>query len=602
MLPVGEEKIPLRESLGRVSSRPVFATISSPPLKVSAMDGFALSYSQTISATEVNPVCVENYALVNTGFPIPEGFDAVLPKEEAFFESDKLKVLRSLKPGENVRYPGESFLRGELLLESCRKVGFQEVQLLAASGISELWVWKKPKILFIPVGDELAKVGENLEGKLAYESNSFLVESLVHSWGGDPEIQDILPDDYNVLLEAVEEGVQRSDVLIVGAGSSKGEKDYTRKVISKLGKIIVEGISCKPGKPLILGEISGKPVVGLPGYPVSAWVGLEFFVRPLISAFLKIDPPEPERLNAVLSRGLASSQGTEEIIRVRLGKVSGRWIAVSLPRGAGNISSLGKADGYISIPQGVIELERGAKVEVCLFRKKSELEKTLLFVGSHDLLLDILADELKRRSPCFRFVSIHVGSLGGLFALKNREAHLSGMHLFDEETGEYNIPFIKRHLPGEEVEVIDFVYREQGLILPKGNPKGIRGIADLARKDIRFVNRQRGSGTRVLLDYLLKREGISPSSINGYEDEELTHLGVAMRVASGNADVGMGIYAAARIMDLDFIPLFEEKYDLITLREHLDLPQMRAFLDILDDPSFKERALSLGGYRWGGEN
>lgn len=585
--------------MGRVSSRPVFATISSPPVRISAMDGFAVISSQTIGATEVNPICVESYAIVNTGFPVPEGFDAVLPKEEAFFEGERLKLLRSLKPGENVRYPGESFSKGELLLESCRKIGFQEVQLLAASGISEIWVWKKPRVLFIPVGDELAKVGEELKDKLAYDSNSFLVESLIRSWGGNPEIKDILPDDYEPLFKAVREGIRESDILIIGAGSSKGERDYTRGVISQLGRIIVEGIASKPGKPLILGEIEGKPVIGLPGYPVSAWVGLEFFVRPLLFAFLRCVPEEPACLKAVLSRGLASSQGSEEIVRVRVGKVSGRWVAVSLPRGAGNVSSLGKADGYISVPRGVIELERGASVEVFLLRSKLELENTLLFVGSHDLLLDILADEIKRRFPRFRFVSVHVGSMGGLFALRNREAHISGTHLFDEGTQEYNIPFIRRHLSGEKVEVISFVYREQGLILPKGNPKGIKGIADLVRDDIRFVNRQRGSGTRVLLDYLLKCEGISPSGIRGYEDEELTHLGVAMRVASGNADVGIGIYSAARVMDLDFIPLFEEKYDLITLEEHLDLPQMKALFEVLDDPSFRERALSLGGYKWG---
>ncbi len=586
------------DAVGRVTSRPIFATISSPSVKVSGMDGFALRSSQTNGATEVNPISLDDYMPVNTGFPVPDKYDAVLLKEEALFDGNKLKLLRSIRAGENIRFPGENFSQGELLLESSRRIGFQEVQLLAASGISEVWVWKKPKICFIPVGDELAALGENLKGKLAYESNSFMLKALVEDWGGEVIIHKILPDNFEIVLEALLEEIEKNDLVIIGAGSSKGNRDFTADVISKVGKVIVDGIACRPGKPLILGKVKGKPVIGLPGYPVSAWVGLYFFVNPLIAAFLKTAPRELDRMKMYLSKGIVSVQGIEEIIRVRVGKVSGRWVAVSLPRGAGNISSLGKADGFILVPREVIEIERGSEVEVHLFREKSELEGTLLFIGSHDLLLDLIADEIRKGFPRFRFVSAHVGSLGGLFALKNREAHLSGIHLFDEVTESYNTPFIEKHLTGENVEVLKFVYREQGLMVRPGNPKKIRGLSDLRREDILFVNRQRGSGTRILLDYLLRKEGISPSEIRGYDDEEFTHLGVAMRIASGNADVGMGIYAAAKIMGLDFIPLFEEEYDLVTLKEYIDLPQFKAICQILDSPSFKERALSLGGYKW----
>lgn len=562
------------------------------------MDGFALKSSQTIGASEVNPILIDDYVVVNTGFPIPSEYDAVLIKEEALFDGNKLKLLRSVKAGENIRFPGENFSKGELLLESCRRIGFQELQMIAASGIERVWVWKKPKVCFIPIGSELCPIGEELKGRLAYESNSFTIRALINEWGGIPVIHPIVPDDYETVLNVLAEKIKENDIAIVGAGSSKGERDFTADVISALGEVIVDGIACRPGKPLILGKVDDKPVIGLPGYPVSAWVGLQFFVNPLISAYLGLAPKVPDKIKAYLSRGIVSTQGIEEIIRVRVGKVAGKWIAVSLPRGAGNISSLGKADGYISIPREVIELERGAEIEVNLLRERSELEGTLLFIGSHDLLLDLIADEVRKRFPQFRFVSVHVGSLGGLFALKNREAHISGIHLFDERSGKYNIPFIEKHLRGEEVEIFKLVYREQGLMVKRGNPKGIKGLADLKRKDLIFVNRQRGSGTRILLDYLLKREGISPLDIRGYDDEEFTHLGVAMRVASGAADVGIGIFSAAKIFDLDFIPLFEEEYDLITLREHRDLPQLKVLLQILDDPSFKERVLSLGGYKW----
>ncbi|MCS7233823.1 MAG: molybdopterin biosynthesis protein [Synergistetes bacterium] len=596
--PIGEEKISLKEALGRVTSRAVFATISSPPLKLSGMDGFALRSCQTVKATENNPVIIDDYIPVNTGFPITQEYDAVLPKEEALFEGTSLKILRSLRTGENIRFPGESFSQGELLLESCRRIGFQELQLIAASGINELWVWKKPKVCFIPVGNELAPIGEELKNRLAYESNSLMLEALIKEWGGDVVVKDILHDDYEEILNSLRREIDSYDIVIIGAGSSKGEKDFTAEVIAALGEIVVEGIACKPGKPLILGKVKEKPVVGLPGYPVSAWVGLNFFVNPLISAYLGVPPFRPDKIEAYLSKGLVSTEGIEEVIRVRLGKVSGRWVAVTLPRGAGNISSLGKADGYALIPRNVIELERGSKIEVNLLRKREELEGTILFIGSHDLSLDIISDEISKLYPGFRFVSVHIGSLGGLFALKNREAHISGIHLFDDKAEKYNIPYIEKHLTGEAVEIIKFLYREQGLMVKPGNPKRIKSLLDLTREDIVFVNRQRGSGTRILFDYLLKKEGISSSSIKGYDDEEFTHLGVAIRVASGNADVGIGIYSAAKILGLDFIPLFEEEYDLITLKEHLVLPQVRILLDILDSPSFKNRVLSLGGYRW----
>ncbi|MDK2871925.1 MAG: molybdopterin molybdotransferase [bacterium] len=588
----------MRNAVGRVTSRPVFATISSPSIKLSGMDGFAIKSSTTIGATEVKPVLIEDYFPVNTGFPVPQEYDAVLLKEEALFEGSKLKVLRSLRSGENIRFPGENFSQGELLVESCRRLTFQELQMLAASGISEVWVWKKPKVCFIPVGDELALVGKDLDGKLAYESNSFILQPLIEEWGGDVVVKEIVPDDYDVLFNTLKAESENYDLLIVGAGSSKGGRDFTADVISALGEVIVDGIACRPGKPLILGKIKNKPVIGLPGYPVSAWVALTFFVYPLICKYLGLYPSSPEKIEACISKGIVSTEGIEEVIRVRLAKISERWIAVALPRGAGNISSLGKADGYIVIPRDVIELERGARVEVNLLKKRETLEKTILFIGSHDLILDLLADEVAKNYPELRFVPVHVGSLGGLFALKNREAHISGIHLFDEKTGIYNIPFIERHLAGEKVEVIKLVYREQGLMIRPGNPKGVKGLSDLVREDITFVNRQRGSGTRILLDYLLKREGIIPSSIKGYEDEEFTHLSVAIRVASGSADVGMGIYAAAKAMGLDFIPLFEEEYDLVTLKEYLDLPFLKALLSIIDSETFKNRVLSLGGYRW----
>jgi putative molybdopterin biosynthesis protein len=385
--------------------------------------------------------------------------------------------------------------------------------------------------------------------------------------------------------------------VVVNAGASAGSEDFTVDAIQELGEVIMHGVSIRPGKPVILGQVDRKPVVGIPGYPVSAYITFELFVKPLICRMLGLEPADPERMHAKISRQVASPPGQEEFLRVKVGKVGEHLTATPISRGAGVLMSLVRADGFVRIPAMSEGLGAGAPVEVELLRTKEEIEHTVVCIGSHDNTLDLLANIFRRRYPRFSISSAHVGSMGGLMAIHRGDAHISGTHLLDEETGEYNIPFIRRMLPEKKVALVNLVYREQGLIVKMGNPRGIQGFKDLTRPDVAFVNRQAGSGTRLLTDKCMREQGISAGEVRGYEREEYTHMAVASAVLSGLADTGLGILASARALDLDFIPVAKERYDLAIPAEFLDTEMIQCLLDVIQhDAEFRETVLSLGGY------
>jgi putative molybdopterin biosynthesis protein len=347
---------------------------------------------------------------------------------------------------------------------------------------------------------------------------------------------------------------------------------------------------------VVLGVIGGKPVLGLPGYPVATALTAELFLKPLVYRLLGTIPPERPRMQAAITRKVLSPMGQDEFMRVKLGKVGDKTVATPLSRGAGVIMSLVRADALVRIPRFAQGLQAGEEVEAELLRRPEEVERTIVAIGSHDLTLDVLANLLRRTSPDLTFASSNVGSLGGLLALKRGEAHLAGCHLLDEETGEYNVPYIERVLPGEEIVLLNLVYREQGLMVKKGNPRGIHTLEDLLRDDVSFINRQRGSGTRVLLDYEMKQRGLDPTQISGYEREEFTHTAVAAAVDSGTADVGLGILAAARALKLDFVPLLKERYDLAVPKAFFESPLLQALIETINSKEFKAQVDSLGGY------
>ena len=594
------EYIDVRHALNRITGEIIRAKRSSPHYPASAMDGYAVRAKDTFGASEREPKWLEwqTQAIeVDTGDPLPEGMDAVIMLEEVLEKSERGILIQSpVVPWKHVRSVGEDMVEGEVILTVNHRIRPQDQGALLAAGILELPVRCKPKVGILPTGDEIRVPGTPLERGEIVDSNSTVLASLVEEWGGESKIWPITQDRPEELEEALLAMAKTQDILVFIAGSSQGRDDYTAKIIAKYGEVYLHGAAIKPGKPVILGEIQGKPAFGIPGYPVSAYITAQLFLEPWVKHLLGLQKGIPPTVQAVLAKKVYSGLGSDEFVRVRLGKVAKGWIATPVSRGAGVTMSMVRADGILCIPRFHEGYQEGETVTVELLRSLEELEETLVAIGSHDLTMDVLSSHIKARGGYGSIASAHVGSLGGLLALRKGEAHLAGVHLLDPETGEYNISYIKRFLPGKDIALMNLVYRTQGLMVAQGNPKNIRTLEDLVRPGIRFINRQGGSGTRVLLDYLLKQKGINPEAIDGYSREEFTHLNVAVAIASGSADVGLGIQSAAEALGLDFIPIGEERYDLAIPREYLGEPKMQTLMEVVNSAEFKEEVLKLGGY------
>jgi putative molybdopterin biosynthesis protein len=594
------ETVPLDAALGRVTAAPVWARISAPHYHGAAMDGVAVRAADTFGASETTPVRLRlgsQAVWVDTGDPIPPDFNAVVMLEELHqVGPDEVEILAPTAPWRHVRAMGEDIVATELVLPEGHRIGPADLGALAACGQTTVQVRRRPRVAIIPTGSELVPpTAEPAPGQII-EFNSLMLAGQVTEWGGEAHRWPIVPDDRARIRAAVVEALAACDLVLVNAGSSAGSEDYTAAIIAELGEVVSHGAAIRPGHPLILGLAQGKPVLGIPGYPVSAVVTSELVVQPLLYTWLGLAPPRRPRITATMTRKVLSPLGLDEYLRVKLGKVGQRYVAAPLQRGAGIVMSLVRADGVVLIPRFSEGVHAGSTVEVELLRDLAEIERTIVALGSHDVALDVLANRLRQCYPGMNLASANVGSIGGLLALQRDEAHLAGSHLLDEATGEYNVSYIERYMPGRAVVLVNLVYRQQGLIVAPGNPKGIASLADLARPDVRFVNRQKGAGTRVLLDFKLRELGIDPRAIQGYEREEYTHLAVAAAVASGVADVGLGILAAARALRLDFIPLLEERYDLVMPREHYEAELLQPLLAIIRSPAFAAEVTALGGY------
>jgi putative molybdopterin biosynthesis protein len=615
MAALGVEAVPPEQSLGRITGEAVFAKLSSPFYHASAMDGYAVRFSDTFGASERTPKkirCGTDAIPVNTGDPIPDGFNTVIMIEDvnivkeqdcgtdtrdADEEMNFIEIIQSATPWQHVRVIGEDIVATELILPENHKIRPVDIGALISAGHTAVHVRKRPKIILVPTGSEIVEPGAELIKGNIIESNSFIFSALVQEWGGEAVRMKPVPDDIEKIKRAILEGVEAGDLVVVNAGSSAGSADFTADAISEVGEVIQHGINIKPGKPVILGWVRQTPVLGIPGYPVSAFITFNIFARMIVNVLQGTETPEPERMKAKLSRQIASSLGQEEFLRVKVGRVGENFIATPVSRGAGVLMSLVRADGIVRIPAASEGFGAGSDVEVELLREKHEIGNTVVCIGSHDNSLDLLANILKKKHPKFSLSSAHVGSMGGLIALKKGEAHLAGTHLLDEKTGEYNIPVINRLLGDMKIVLMNLAYREQGLMVLKGNPKGIGSFADLLRDDIAFINRQAGSGTRLLTDKYLKEKNISSTGIKGYEREEYTHMGVASAILTGIADTGMGILAAARALELDFIPLAKERYDLAVIKEYMEMESVAALLEIIRrDQEFRTSVQNLGGY------
>ncbi|MEW6602312.1 MAG: molybdopterin biosynthesis protein [Nitrospirota bacterium] len=598
--PLGLEEIPVIDSLGRVTAEAVQAKISSPFFHASAMDGYAVRFIETFGASETNPVRLklqEQAIAVNTGDPIPAGFNAVIMIEEINLVKDCIEITEAVTPYKHIRPVGEDIVQTELILPENHVIRPVDIGAMLSGGNYTVPVRRRPIVTVIPTGNEIVTPGAPLKLGNIIDSNSYMIGNLVMQWGGEFRRADVVQDSREMLKQKIRDVLDTSDMVVVLAGASAGTKDFTPNAVEDLGAVLVHGIQIRPGKPVLLGMIDGKPVIGLPGYPVAAHMTFEFFGRPFIYRLLGIAPPGPETMKAMLSRHVASAIGQEEFLRVKVGKVGDNFIATPVGRGAGALMTLQRADGIVQIPPMSEGIAAETEVDVKLLRSKREIENTIVCIGSHDNTLDVLANYLKKEYPVYSMSSAHVGSMGGLMAIKKSEAHIAGTHLLDEQSGEYNVAFIRKFLKDVPLKLINLVHREQGLIVRKGNPKYIKSIEDLTRDDVVFINRQPGSGTRLLTDKCLRDKGVTPRNIKGYDKEEFTHMGVASAVLSGTADAGMGILTAAIALDLDFIPVAHERYDLLIRKEHIDTLMIQALLHIiLSHREFRDRVNSLGGY------
>ena len=601
--PLASEEIPIDEALERVTAEPIWAQLSSPHYHACAMDGYAVRAAETSGASDAQPVRLrlgEDAAPVDTGDALPAWADAVVMVEHVQLEEDVIVLRAPLARWEHVRAVGEDIVATELLRPANHRLRPVDLGAIAGAGHTTIPVRRRPHVVVIPTGDELIPPGRAPQPGEIIEYNSLVLSAQVRTWGGTAERMEVVPDDPDAIAAAVTEAAQRADLILLNAGSSAGRDDYTARIVEQLGELLVHGINVRPGHPVVMGMIhledAHVPIIGVPGYPVSAALTGELCVRPLIYQWQGLLAPERPTCQALMTRKLLSPAGDEEFVRVVVGRVDGRTLAAPLSRGAGVLTSLVRADGLVSIPRFSEGVNAGQEVTVELYQPPEAIERTLMAIGSHDLSLDLMAQFLAEKRPPRRLASANAGSIGGLIALRRGEAHLAGAHLLDADSGEYNLPYIRRYLPETPVVVVTLTRREQGLIVAEGNPKRIQSIADLAREEVTYVNRQRGAGTRVLLDHLLAQEGLTGAQIRGYDREEVTHLAVAVDVDTGLADAGMGVRAAAVALGLDFVPIAWERYDIIIPAHFWDDPLLAPLRDLLADDAFQAAVAALPGY------
>lgn len=592
------EKIDIRDAVNRITAEPVIASISAPHYHASAMDGIAVIAEKTKGASEKNPIRLEknsDYQIIDTGDPVPAGFNAVIMIEDVnMISADIVEVEKGATPWQHIRTVGESLVQGEMILAANHQINPYDIGLVLDGGIVEISVYKQPQVDIIPTGTELIEPGQSLRAGNIIEFNSHVLANLVGKWGGKAVRNNIIADDYQAIKKAVSNAAAEADFLAIIAGSSAGSEDYTADILADLGEVFVHGVSMKPGGPVILAIIGDTPVIGVPGYPVAAALTFRLFARSLIQSLAGQKLEEDIKLKAKIASKIVSRPGYREFLRVKLATLDDEIVASPLSRKSGAMASLSEADALAAISEYSEGLNSKEDIEVELLKERVKPEKTILCAGSNDLTLDIIKDELAAAD--YDFLANSTGSLGGLTALKRREVHLAGIHLLDPDTGEYNFSYIKKFLKDREIRPVNLVYREQGLMFRKDMLGKIKGFEDLLREDILFINRQRGAGTRVLLDYMLKEKGISAERINGYNRIEYTHMTLAAAIASRGADIGLGIQAAAQAFELEFLPIARERYDLAIPLEYWGDQRIQKLLEIIASDRFKQRVSNLAGY------
>jgi len=591
-----KEIVPVSDALMRLTALPIFAKKSVPNYVSSAMDGIAVKSESAKEASERNPArLVENkdYVWLNTGEILPEEFDSVVMAEFVRELGEGMIELYSpVSPYENVRLLGEDCEFGEMIYNSGHLLMPEDITFLLAAGVEKVSVYSKPKILIVPTGNEIVEyVNSVKEGKIL-ETNSFFIAERLKLLGAEVKVHEILPDDPQIMKNKLIPASEKFDLIISIAGSSKGSRDFTAKFIEGNGKLLVHGVNMKPGKPVVLGFLNGIPFVGLPGYPQAAFNDLEYFVLPCISRWTGIKPLEERKISANLALRVVCTPGEKHIYHGITGKIYNKYWFYPLKNLSSIISSITKSNSKLVVPKNLEGINEGENIEIYIKKAIEVIDKNIIFAGSHDLLIDIIAELLKVKFGK-ELAIFPLGSLLGLETLRNERSHFTGIHMLDESTGAYNIPFLSG-FSKDFFTLINLSYRSQGLIIKRGNPKSIKSLKDLVRDDVRFVNRQKGSGTRILLEYLLKQESIDKNLISGFNDIEYTHLGVGAKIYYELADVGVGIRAVVDAFNLDFIPLYEERYDLLFQNDFLK--NNEEILKIIMSEEFKNKVNEFKGY------
>lgn len=578
------EDVPLIKSVGRVTAIPVFSRYSVPEIHLAAMDGIAVRSQETAGASEQHPVTLGQAVRVNTGNVVPRGYDAVIMIEDVHIDNGRFTIRKAAPPWQHIRPAGEDIGESEMALPSRHLIRPSDIGALAAYGITHVTVLTI-RIGLIPTGSELVSLGEIPAPGQVVESNTVMTEAMLGLLGARCTRYPMVKDDPALIGGMLQQAVAENDLVVISAGSSAGTKDYTADVIAGMGEVLIHGIAIKPGKPAIVGRIDKKPVIGMPGYPLSALTVLREVVLPLIHRY-GLPAVSFGTVDARFTVSVSKDIGSDEFILCSLGLVGTNWVLSPLSRGAGVQMSAVRSNAFLKIPAGVEGYEQGTIVPATLTVSRRDAERALLVTGSHDPLIDHLADLLQHHDV--ELHSTHAGSMGGILALKKNECHAAPVHLL-ADNGDYNIPYLQKYMPGEEVVLLCIADRQQGIVSKEG-----LGMCDLPAHT--FVNRQRGSGTRMLLDYQLRQNGIDPAEIHGYEREVTTHLAVALAVKSGEADAGMCVYSAAKALGLRFNPVASERYEIAIRREHLEDPRVQSLCKVLKSPAFGEILDRLGGY------
>ncbi|MDD5142730.1 molybdopterin biosynthesis protein [Methanoregula sp.] len=576
--------VPLENAAGRITASPIFAKYSVPEIHVSAMDGIAVVSAETRDASEQHPVTLSQAVRLNTGNVVPPGYDAVIMIEDVWEADGKYTIRKSASPWQHVRPAGEDLAESEMVMTSRHRIRPHETGGLGTYGITGIDVITV-RIGLVPTGSELVAAGTRPKPGQVVESNTVMAKAMLEEAGATCTRYPFVEDVKEKIRDAIATAVRENDIVIVSAGSSAGTRDFTADVIGDLGVVLIHGIATKPGKPAIIGKVQGKPVFGLPGYPLSALTVLRELVLPFLRQY-GLHVPEPVTIRAQVTSSLPKEVGSDEFVLCTLGNVGGRWVVSPQSKGAGVQMAAIRANSYLRLPRISEGYDAGDEVDARLMVPVEEVKNALIITGSHDPVLDYLADLI--RPAGVSLLSTHIGSMGGILALRKNECHMAPTHLLADD-GSYNTEYIRKYLPETSVDLLCIAERQQGVVSRDGI-----SFANLPGRS--FINRQKGSGTRMLLDHELKKAGIDPASIPGYEREVTTHIAVALAVKSGEADAGLCVYSAAKALGLPFVPVASERYELAFRKEHENDPRVRALIGAVRSPKFAAILGILGGY------